>query len=112
MLDLNLHRCQNLRTHHFFPDNANGVQLNTEHGASICFFDLPYDKAHALALLFADADTKLFFHGDYTKPLLENLGQLEAMKANDAARQEAEAVEVEAQAAAELEFQRQARWEY
>lgn len=89
------HGCEKLRTNHFFPDNGCSVELSAERNGgmeSVVFYGLPYDKALALALMFADAKTLLYFPGSYNKKLLENveaLAQLKAMEEAAAAADDA-----------------------
>lgn len=71
MIDFTMHNAKGLRTATFYPENANQVTLeNLLKEEYITFFDLPYEQAEALALLFADANTVLFRKDNSRTPWL------------------------------------------
>jgi hypothetical protein len=80
MFDIAIHSKGAVRCDCFYPENANSVTLEFgESRQNLTIFDLPYEKAAALARLFADADTKLYSKGEDSRKLLtsEEIAALE-----------------------------------
>lgn len=69
MIDISIHSHGKARCECFYPDNSNSVTLEIN-GGNVTIFDLPYEKAEALARIFADEETRLYSKGAGPRPFL------------------------------------------
>lgn len=67
-----LHHCRALRCSSFYPENSGCVSLKAG-GTEVTLYDLPIEKALALAMMFADADTAVFFKFGHLGKLLDHM---------------------------------------
>lgn len=71
-INIYAHRAAGLVCTSFAPDNSMGVTLELNQ-QSITVYDLPVEKALALAMLFADAYTFVRFGGGTSVKLLDHM---------------------------------------
>lgn len=74
--DISVHHCGTLRCSSFYPENSNGLELSARSVAgatSLNLYGLPIEKALALAMLFADAETRVYFKFGKSAKLLEHM---------------------------------------
>lgn len=105
VVDVSFHYAADLRCESFFPENRCGVQLRSGE-SSVSIYGMSYDKALALAMMFADEETALYMSGRaWTKLLgsdapahleriregIEELERVKAELAEERAKAEAEA---------------------
>ena len=70
--NITLHHCRALRCSSFYPENSNSVALEAG-GTDVTLYELPIEKALALAMMFADAGTAIYFKSGGPAMLLEHM---------------------------------------